>query len=250
MNLSVADLGFAYNGHPVLQRIGFSLAPGTLLCVLGVNGAGKSTLLKCLNRILKPTSGTVLLGADDLATLSRNETAKRLGYVPQHHGASRLSVFEAVLLGRKPHLNWGPGPKDYELVENLIGQLGLGHLALRPVADLSGGEMQKVAIARALAQTPEILLLDEPTSSLDLKNQLDVMGLVRRVIESRGLAAVVAIHDLNLAVRFGDRFLFLKDHKVHDMVDKQSLSAETIRQVYGVEVTLQNIGSQTIVVPA
>jgi len=249
MNLSVTDLTFSYNDHPILQRIGFNLAPGTLLCVLGVNGAGKSTLLKCLNRILKPSSGTVMLGADDLSALSRNESAKRLGYVPQQHRQTQLNVFEAVLLGRKPHLDWGPGPKDYELVEGLITQLGLEHLAMRPVEALSGGEMQKVAIARALAQTPQILLLDEPTSNLDLKNQLEVMALVRRVIENQGLAAVVAIHDLNLAVRFGDQFLFLKDHQVLDMVDKQSLSAATIQQVYGVKVTLQRFGSQTLVVP-
>lgn len=249
MNFSVTDLDFAYNSHPILRRIRFSIAPGTLLCVLGVNGAGKSTLLKCLNRILKPSGGTVMLGEDDLSTLSRNESAKRLGYVPQQHRRTQLNVFDAVLLGRKPHLAWGPGPKDYELVEGLMIQLGLGHLAMRPVQDLSGGETQKVAIARALAQTPQILLLDEPTSNLDLKNQLDVMGLVRRVIESQRLAAVVAIHDLNLAMRFGDQFLFLKDHQVHDMVDKPSLSAETIQQVYGVKVTLQKFGSQTIVVP-
>lgn len=249
MNLSVTDLGFAYNGHPVLRRISFSIAPGTLLCVLGVNGAGKSTLLKCLNRILKPSGGTVMLGADDLSTLSRNESAKRIGYVPQHHHQAQLTVFESVLLGRKPHLSWGPGPEDYELVEDLMAKLGLGHLAMRPVQDLSGGETQKVAIARALAQTPRIMLLDEPTSNLDLKNQLDVMGLVRRVIETQRLAAVVAIHDLNLAVRFGDQFLFLKDHQVHDMVDKQSLSAETIRQVYGVKVAIQKYGLQTVIIP-
>jgi iron complex transport system ATP-binding protein len=249
MNLSATDLGFAYNGSPVIRNIGFTITPGSLLCVLGVNGAGKSTLLKCLNRILKPRSGTVLLGTDDISTLSRSETAKRMGYVPQQHPRTGLSVFEAVLLGRKPHLSWGPGPKDYELVESLIGQLGLGHLAMRPVEDLSGGEMQKVAIARALAQTPDILLLDEPTSNLDLKNQLDVMSLVRRVIESKRLAAVVAIHDLNLALRFGDQFLFLKDQQVYEMVERQSLSAETIHQVYGVKVTLQQVGQQTIVVP-
>jgi iron complex transport system ATP-binding protein len=249
MNLSVTDLGFAYNGHPVLQRINFTLAPGTLLCVLGINGAGKSTLLKCLNRILKPCSGTVLIGTDDLDTLSRNEAAKRLGYVPQQQRRTRLSVFEAVLLGRKPHLHWAPGPKDYELVENLIGQLRLDHLAMRPVEDLSGGEMQKVAIARALAQTPEILLLDEPTSNLDLKNQMDVMSLVRHVIDHHGLAAVMAIHDLNLALRFGDQFLFLKNHQMHDMVNKSALSAEIIGKVFDVEVTLQQIGSQTVVVP-
>ena len=249
MKLSVSDLEFAYNGHPVLQNISFNLAPGTLLCILGVNGAGKSTLLKCINRILKPRRGSVLLDQEDLNILNRAEMAKRLGYVPQQHTQSRLSVFEAVLLGRKPHLNWGPGPKDYAIVEELIAQLGMSHMAMRSVGDLSGGEMQKVAIARALAQAPEVLLLDEPTSNLDLKNQLEVMGLVRRVIDEHGLSAVVAIHDLNLAVRFGDHFLFLKDHKVYEMVDKFGLSPETIYQVYDVPVALQKVGSQTVVVP-
>jgi iron complex transport system ATP-binding protein len=249
MKLTVSDINFAYNGHPILRQISFGLKPGALLCILGVNGAGKSTLLKCLNRILKPGSGSVLIGEENINNLSRNETAKRLGYVPQQHPRTRLSVFESVLMGRKPHLNWGPAPTDFALVEKLITQLGLEHLALRPVTDLSGGEMQKVAIARALAQTPEVLLLDEPTSNLDLKNQLEVMGLIRNVVENQGLSAVVAIHDLNLAVRYGDRFLFLKDHRVHSMVDRQALSAETIREVYGVDVILQKINSQTIVIP-
>lgn len=249
MNLSVSELGYSYNGHPVLQRIRFTLTPGTMLCVLGRNGAGKTTLLKCLNRILKPDKGTVLLGEEALGAMSRNEAARRLGYVPQHHRQLQLSVFESILMGRKPHLNWGPGPKDYALVEELIRQMGLEDLALRPMEALSGGEMQKVAIARALAQAPGILLLDEPTSNLDLKNQLEVMALVRRVIDNQGLSAVVAIHDLNLAVRFGDRFLFLKDGRVHELEDDASLCAETIQHVYGVNVALEKIGAHTVVVP-
>jgi iron complex transport system ATP-binding protein len=172
-----------------------------------------------------------------------------MGYVPQRHPETRLTVFEAVLMGRKPHIRWSLGEDDYALVENIIEQVGIAHLAMRPVSDLSGGEVQKVIIARALAQSPDILLLDEPTSNLDLKNQLEVMRLIRRIAETQGLSAVVVIHDLNIALRFADRFLFLKDRQIHAVCTKSNLTPETIRQVYGVEVALKKFGDQTLVVP-
>jgi len=249
MKLTVAGIHFSYNSHPVLSEVGFSLDCGQVMCVLGVNGAGKSTLLKCLNRILEPQRGSVRLGADDLLSMSQNDIAQRVGYVPQRHPETRLSVFESVLLGRKPHIRWTVTKDDYALVEAVIRQIGLEHLAMRPVDDLSGGEVQKVIIARALAQAPKILLLDEPTSNLDLRNQIDVMALIRRIVQTRALSAVVAIHDLNIAVRFGDKFLFLKDHRIHSVADREELTAETIGQVYGVEVTLREVGGQTVVVP-
>jgi iron complex transport system ATP-binding protein len=219
------------------------------MCVLGVNGAGKSTLLKCLNRILKPRRGSVLVEGEDLLRMSQNSVARRMGYVPQRHPETRLSVFEAVLMGRKPHIQWSLSPDDYVLVEDIISQIGIAHLAMRPVRDLSGGEIQKVIIARALAQSPAVLLLDEPTSNLDLKNQLEVMGLIRRIVEAQGLSAVVAIHDLNIAIRFADRFLFLKGHKIHAVSNRKDLTSEMIRQVYGVEVALRQFEGHTIVVP-
>ncbi len=249
MRLTVEEIGFGYNGRPVLKGVSFDLEPGQVLGVLGVNGAGKSTLLKCLNRILTPRHGVVRVDGEALRTLDRNTVAQRIAYVPQRHTAGRLTVFEAVLLGRKPHIHWTLSAQDYDLVEKVIRQIGLQHLAMRPVGDLSGGEMQKVAIALALAQSPGILLLDEPTSSLDLRNQLDVMALVHRVVKTRQLSAVVAIHDLNMAVRFADRFLFLKDHGVFAVADKRDLSARVIEAVYGVRVTLERIGGHTVVVP-
>jgi iron complex transport system ATP-binding protein len=249
MKLTVADIGFSYNSHPVLSDVSFSLDRGQVMCVLGVNGAGKSTLLKCLNRILKPRSGSVLVDGDDLLRMSQNSVARRMGYVPQRHPETRLTVFEAVLMGRKPHIRWSLAQDDYSLVEHIIEQMGIAHLAMRPVADLSGGEVQKVIIARALAQSPAILLLDEPTSNLDLKNQLEVMGLIRSIVETRGLSAVIAIHDLNIAVRFADRFLFLKNHRIHAVSTREGLTSEMIRQVYDVEVTIEKFGSHTLVVP-
>lgn len=249
MNLEVTNIRFSYNGHPVLSDVTFSIEPGKVVCILGVNGAGKSTLLKCINRILQPQAGSVLANGEDLLHISRNRIARLIGYVPQRHPETQLTVFEAVLMGRKPHIQWSCGQEDYALAEETIEQMGIAHLAMRKVCDLSGGEIQKVIIARALAQSPEVLLLDEPTSNLDLKNQLEVMRLVRSVVKTKGLSAVIAIHDLNIALRFADSFIFLKDGQIHGICGKKELCSEIIHQVYGVDVALSEVNGHTLVVP-
>lgn len=249
MILSVDDVRFSYNSHPVLDDVSFSVGKGRILAILGVNGAGKSTLLKCLNRILKPRSGAVFLGRENLFELPRDAVARRMGYVPQQHAQARLTVYEAVLLGRRPHMGLRVGDADLAVVEETLERMGLSGLALRPVCDLSGGEVQKVMIARALAQSPTVLLLDEPTSNLDLKNQMDVMDLIRSVVVENGLMAAVAIHDLNLAVRFADRFLFLKNHRVHALAAREDLDAGVIEDVYGLEVQVATVGGHRVVVP-
>lgn len=249
MKLRVANIDFSYNSHAVLSDVSFSLDRGQVMCVLGVNGAGKSTLLKCLNRILTPHRGSVLVEGDDLLRMSQNNVARCMGYVPQRHPETRLSVFEAVLMGRKPHIRWSLAAEDYALVEDIITQIGISDLAMRSVSDLSGGELQKVIIARALAQSPAVLLLDEPTSNLDLKNQLEVMELICRIVETKNLSAVVAIHDLNIALRFGDRFVFLKEQSIHAVSTREDLDSEMIWQVYGVKVALQEFAGHTVVVP-
>lgn len=249
MRLVVEGIHFSYNSHPVLAGVDFSLAQGEVMCILGVNGAGKSTLIKCLNRILAPQKGVVMLEGETLDRMSQIQVARRIGYVPQRHQDAQLTVFETVLMGRKPHMGWKTGAEDYAVVEKIIGQMGLQALSPRCVGDLSGGELQKVVIARALAQAPKILLLDEPTSSLDLRNQLEVMALIRRIVHTQALSAIIAIHDLNIAVRFADSFLFLKDQKVHATATRETLTAETIRQVYGVQVALKQFEGHTVVVP-
>ena len=249
MNLKVADIEFAYNSHPVLSDVSFSLDSGQILCVLGVNGSGKSTLLKCLNRILKPQRGSVLVQGKNLLQMNRTYVAQRMGYVPQRYPETQQTVFELVLMGRRPHIHWSLSSSDYERVEEIMSQIGIAHLSMRPAADLSGGELQKAVIARALAQSPEVLLLDEPTSNLDLKNQIEVMSLIRRIVDTENLSAIIAIHDLNLAVHFADQFIFLKDHQIYAAVSKKELTAETISEVYGVEVVLKEFDGRTIVVP-
>jgi iron complex transport system ATP-binding protein len=248
MILSVAGVHFQYPSHSVLKGISFELAKGKILAILGVNGAGKSTLLKCLNKILRPEKGIVLLDGGDLSKMSGNEVARTLGYVPQRYGEERLTVYDTVLLGRKPYIRWAAAETDFQAVERILQVMRLEDYAMRPIHELSGGEMQKVIIARALAQEPKVLLLDEPISSLDLKNQLEVMELICRVVADQGLSAILAIHDINLALRFADRLLFLKGGKVYVFADRRSVTPRMIREVYGVDVILQEVQGYPVVI--
>lgn len=250
MILSVDGIEFGYGNEPILRDIRFQVGTGEFLAILGNNGAGKSTLLKCLNRVLKPQRGTVMLDEGDVAGLSRVQLARRLGYVPQKTEATtRMTVFDAVLLGRKPHIGWDAGKRDFKIVERVLGQLGLDDLAMRFLDELSGGELQKTAIARALAQEPSMLLLDEPTSSLDLRNQLEVLGMIKRVAADTGVAVVAVMHDINLALRYADRFLFLSSGRVHSCGGPEVITSDNIASVYGVAVSVTQMNDLPHVVP-
>jgi iron complex transport system ATP-binding protein len=248
MILSVDGIHFQYPSRSVLKGVSFELGKSQILGVLGVNGAGKSTLLKCLNRILRPEKGEVLLEGKNLLKMGGNQIARRMGYVPQKYGEEKLTVYDTVLLGRKPYIRWAAAENDFQVVEKILRLLHLEEFAMRPFCELSGGEMQKVIIARALAQEPQILLLDEPISSLDLKNQLEVMELVAEIVQDHGLSAILSLHDINLALRFADRLLFLKDGKIHTLSDRESVTAQIIQEVYGVEVILQEVQGYPLVI--
>ncbi len=249
MNLKVTGLQFNYGDCPVLKGIEFELRQGEILGLLGINGAGKTTLLKCLNLILKPQSGTVFLDKENVRRMSRNEIAKHFAYVPQKYGEEPLTVFDTILLGRKPYIKWEATENDLHIVEAILYRLDIEHLALRPTNQLSGGEMQKVIMARALAQEPEVLLLDEPTSNLDLKNQLQVMQLVTMAVREHDMAAIVSVHDINLAFRFVDHFLMLKEGRVHLSAAKEQVTAEDIEEVYGLKVVVGAVDRHKIVIP-
>ncbi|NMB56091.1 MAG: ABC transporter ATP-binding protein [Leptolinea sp.] len=249
MILNVKNLKFHYPNHSVINSASFSVGKGEMLAVLGTNGTGKTTLLKTINRLLKPQAGVVLLDNIPVTSLNRNTLAQRIGYVEQQRTGSRTTVFNAVLLGRKPYIRWDITKKDIEIAEEAMATLGLIEYALRYLDELSGGELQKVVIARALAQQPEVLLLDEPTSSLDLKNQLDVLSLIRRITRERGIAAVVAIHDLNMAIRFADQFILLKNKEVYAAGGIEVITPENIEAVYSVPVTLTKYNGYQVVIP-
>ncbi|HHY26397.1 MAG TPA: ABC transporter ATP-binding protein [Desulfitobacterium dehalogenans] len=247
--LKVENLSFHYGAHLVLEDVHFEAPYGHCVAILGNNGAGKSTLIKCLNKILSPRSGQVLLDEQNVFSMSRTNVAKEVAYVAQHSETSRFTVFDAVMLGRKPYIKFSPSQADYEIVQNMIEKLELTHMALSYIDELSGGELQKVMLARALTQQPKVLLLDEPTSNLDLKNQHDMLGLVEKIAREEDICVLMVIHDLNLALRYCDRFLFIKDGGIYAYGDEEIMNAKVISEVYGIPVAMEYSHGVKMVVP-
>jgi len=247
--IEAEKLEFAYHSrHKVLRNITFDLGAGHCLALLGNNGAGKSTLLKCLNRILEPKAGIIVVSGQNVFKMKRNEIAQCMAYVDQHNEVSELTVFDAVLLGRKPYIKMEPTEDDIAIVRDVIHRMELEDYALRYINELSGGELQKVVLARALAQQPKVLLLDEPTASLDLYNQHEVMRTVSEIAKKDNILVIVVIHDLNLAVRYCDRFLFVKDGSVYRFGDSSIITDEVVSTVYGIRVKIRTIDGQTLVI--
>ncbi len=249
MNLEVTNLSFHYPSNQVLNDVKFSVNRSECVAVLGTNGVGKSTLLKCINRILRYQEGDVSMCGDNIHSLSRNELAKRVGYVSQSSNFSETTVFDAILLGRKPYIKWDVMDSDLKLVQGIMERLSLSQYAMRTVTHLSGGETQKVAIARALAQQPEILLFDEPTSNLDLKNQLEVIELIKSIVKENNVSAVVTMHDLNLALRFADKFIMMKGGRIYAAGGHEILTSENIKAVYDVDVAVEQYNEKLVIIP-
>ncbi len=242
MKITIKDVSFSYGSSLILDNLNLAVGDSEILGLVGPNGSGKTTLIKCIDRILKP-KGSILLDSMDLASLSRSDIAKQIGYVPQSgSGMMGSTVFETILMGRRPHINWRVSEKDLDIVIEVIELLHLEELAMREFGQLSGGQRQKVLIARALAQEPAVLLLDEPTSNLDMKHQLEVMEIIREMVSKRKISAVMALHDLNLAARFVDKLAVLKNGKIWAAGEPASLlTPEMIRDVYSVEAAVMQL---------
>lgn len=235
--LSVSGLRFSYGHHAVLDGIDLEIERGQVVSLIGRNGSGKTTFLRCLNRIGKYQQGRISIEGEDVAAMGAAELATRFGYVPQSAPANfPATVVDVVMLGRLPHLMWRVGDKDMELVMGIIRRLNLEHLAFRQFNELSGGERQKVLIARALAQEPRVLLLDEPTSNLDILHQLEVMEAVRDEVKKRGeMTAIISIHDLNLAARYSDAIAVIQGGRMRGYgPPEEILTGELVSEIYGV----------------
>ncbi|AKB25480.1 Vitamin B12 ABC transporter, ATPase component BtuD [Methanosarcina sp. MTP4] len=251
VKIQVKDMAFGYSNVNIFENVSFDIRASSLVSIVGPNGAGKSTLLKCIDRILSPRAGNITVEGKDLSQMKRLEVARTLSYVPQSSNRVFSStVFETVLMGRRPHLGWFSGEKDEERVWEALERLGIEDLALCIFNELSGGQQQKVLIARALVQDTGVMLLDEPTSNLDIWHQLDVMELVRGLVKEKKVAALMAVHDLNLAAKYSDGMIMMKQGKIVAMGDPFSvLTPENIASVYGVEASVSTHAEVPYVLP-
>ncbi|MCK8827173.1 ABC transporter ATP-binding protein [Natroniella acetigena] len=249
MKLEVEGLEFSYQQEKVLENIELKVDAGQILGIIGPNGSGKSTLLKCINGILEPDTGEIWLNGNNLAEFSRNELAQNIGYVPQKENRKfPANVFDTVLLGRKPYISWKPTEEDLTIVAEIIDMLCLESISMRDVNCLSGGQRQKVMIGRALAQQPEVMLLDEPTSELDLKHQLEVLNVVKAQV-AHGVSAIMAIHDLSLAGRYCDKVVMLDNGQIFDAGGLEILTPKNIESVYDVKVSIKDHRGSKLVIP-
>ncbi|MGN0866701.1 MAG: ABC transporter ATP-binding protein [Oligosphaeraceae bacterium] len=239
MELTLQNLHFAYppGRQETLRGLSLRLRTGQCLALLGENGSGKSTLLKLMAGLERPCQGEVRLDTLSLAALPPRERARQVALVPQSPSFPDCTVLEAVLLGRIPHLSWQPARQDFQVARETLERMGLDGKQHRPLHTLSGGERQRVALAQALAQQPRLLLLDEPTSNLDVHAQLDIIRLLQRLLQEEKFIMVLAIHDVNLALRVATDVLLLQDGRpLAQGKARETLNPALLSRLYGVPV--------------
>lgn len=272
MKLSIRDMSFSYDNPSgsffsrafgrvksffsekeknrlILDNISLDIGTHEFVSLMGPNGVGKTTLLKCINSILTPSFGSVTINDMPLEYLSPREIARLIGYVSQEAYSTRITVFDALLLGRYPHIKWRVTQNDLQAVNRIIEKMNLQKIALRYIDQLSGGELQKVSTARALVQEADFLLFDEPTSNLDLKNQVEILDLIRLSVKEHNVSALLTMHDINLALRYSDRLIFISQGKIFADCKRDEVTSAIIEKVYNTPVKIVRVDSLPVVIP-
>jgi len=251
--LKIEKISFSYKNLPVLKDISFEIKRGEFFGIVGPNGSGKTTLLKIMDGILKPEEGEVYYGKTTIHKLARKEIARRISYVPQEHELPfAFTVEETVLMGRYSHLGilGIEGKRDREIAKIAMEKCKVFHLRERIVTEISGGEKQRVVIARALAQEAEVMLLDEPTAHLDLSSAIEIMNLLKNLQEKEKKTVVIASHDLNLLSNFSNRIMLIAEGRIISIdVPSRILTEDVLKRVYGNMLTVVKVGNTSFVVP-
>ena len=245
MKVTIEGMEFGYSDDSiVLNNIDLDISGPQLVSIVGPNGVGKSTLIHCINKILSPTKGVVMIDGKDVSQISIKEMSKIAGYVPYTANNSfPLSVVDTVLMGRHPHSSWKTTDEDLDLVYDTLRMLDIEHLALRSFNELSAGQHQRVMLARGLVQEPKILLLDEPTANLDIRHQMNVTRILRNLAHEKGILVVIISHDLNIAATYSDNVIMMYKGYIYDVgTPEKVFTEENLRMVYKVdsEITVKN----------
>ncbi len=241
-HLNLNDVAFAYSGEKLtLNNIDLDIRNPQLISIIGPNGVGKSTLIHCMNKILSPTRGTVLVDDVDVSTIKTKELAKKMGYVPYSaNDTFPLTVVDTILMGRNPHSKWKSNlHEDMKVVKEVLKLMDITPLAMRPFNELSAGQHQRVMLARGLAQEPDILLLDEPTANLDIRHQMDVIRILKKLAIKKNIVVIMISHDLNLAAKYSDNIIMMAKGTIHAVgrpIDV--ITSVNIKTVYDVEAEI------------
>lgn len=237
MKVDMEKVTFSYSRDAfVLKDIDLILDEPGLTCIIGPNGVGKSTLVKCINKLLIPTSGSIFLDETDVKSLNFKMLSKKIGFVPATTSDSfSMSVIDTVLMGRTPHKHLGSENEDLHIVYNILEDMNLTHLALRNNNELSAGQHQRVSIARGLAQEPDLLILDEPTANLDIRHQVMVIELLKKVAHENKITVLMISHDLNITAKYADKVIVMSTPGVIHSVGtpREVMNEDMIRYVYG-----------------
>ena len=247
--LSVENLTFRYKmrGRPVLDGINLELKQGEIGILLGRNGSGKTTLFKNILGIHSPVGGSIRFDGEDLLKMPRRERARRIAYVPQDIRFGALTVFDSILMGRVSYFGMKASPADYEAVEKIMADMGLESFAHRNVEELSGGERQKIAIARAMAQEPKLMVFDEPTGNLDIANEQCIITEAKKLAREKNISILSSLHDLNRALDFGDKFFFLKNGVMKYAGGPEIVNEAVIKDVFDIDVKIVEIDGRKVI---
>ena len=248
--LEIKDITFRYNRRAplILDNINLTLEKGEIGILLGKNGSGKTTLFKNILGIEKPESGSISYDGKDLLRLSRRERAGYIAYVPQDIQFGDLTVYDTVLMGRMAYFGLRAGKEDEKITEEVLNDMGLTELASRNANELSGGERQKIAIARALVQEPKLLIFDEPTGNLDIANEQLILKEAKKVAKEKGIGILTSLHDLNQALDMGTKFFFIKEGKIVYSGGSEIVTKEVIKEIFNADVEIIEHDGRSIII--